>query len=703
MNAQSDPVSVEHRDAVALISINNPPVNALSCAVRKGLLEQVTAAETDDSVKAIVICCKGRTFIAGADIRELGQPLEEPWLPDVVIRIDACEKPVVAAIHGTALGGGLEVAMACHYRIATASAKVGLPEVKLGLLPGAHGTQRLPRLVGPELALDMMLSGNPLPAGEAEDAGLIDEIAQDTNLEQSAINFANKMVDQDLRRVRDLPVPDIDNALFDITRKKIAPKTRNLISPEKIIQCVEAATTVSYDEGCEFERRAFFACRESPQADGLMHSFFAHRAINKIPGIDRDTATRDLSSVAVLGAGTMGAGIAYACLLAGFEVYLLDADDDGLARGRETIRKLFAGGMARGKMSAEARDSCLARISTGTGYDELANCDLVIEAVFENMAVKKEVFAKLDKYCRSGAILATNTSTLDVDEIASATNRPQDVIGLHFFSPAHVMQLLEIVRGAKTSDDVLATATALARKLKKTGVVVGNCYGFVGNRMLYSYGRENQFLLLEGALPEYIDKTLCDWGMAMGPNAVGDLAGLDVGYKTREGRADLPQDPRFYRIANLLVEQGRYGQKTGKGMFLYEDESRIPVPDPQVRELIEGESEKLGIERRDIAPQEIIERCIYGLISEGARILEDGMAQRASDIDVVWINGYGFPAWRGGPMHFADTVGLDRIYETVCAFRDRFGAEYWEPPALLQELATGGRTFSDYDADSSGG
>ena len=469
------------------------------------------------------------------------------------------------------------------------------------------------------------------------------------------------------------------------------------MSPEKIIRCVELSTQVSFDEGLKAERDLFLECKNSPQSDGLRHAFFAERAVSRVPGVAKDTAVTAINTVAILGAGTMGAGIAYNCLTAGYAVHLLDNNVEGLQRGATTIRKLFEGGVARGKISEEKMAEGVDRLSTTTDYDDIGDADLVIEAVFENMAIKKEVFEKLDSVCKAGAVLATNTSTLDVDEIAGATKRPQDVIGLHFFSPAHIMRLLEIVRGTATSAEVIATSLALAKRLRKIGVVVGNCFGFVGNRMLYSYGRENQFLLLEGAPPEQIDQALFDWGMAMGPNAVGDLAGLDVGYKVRQERTDLPDDPRFYRVADLLAEQGRFGQKTGKGMYLYVDGARSPTPDPEVQDLINKESEKLGITRRDIKPQEIIERCIYGLISEGARILEDGIAARSSDIDVIWTNGYGFPRHRGGPMHYADTIGLAEVYAKVCEFRDRFGAEFWEPPALLKDLAGKDQRFADYD------
>jgi 3-hydroxyacyl-CoA dehydrogenase len=690
-------VSIARHDGVAIVSIDNPPVNALSHAVRDGLMQCIDEAVADNAVTAIVIICTGRTFIAGADIREFGHPPEPPHLPDVVARIEASEKPVIAAMHGTALGGGLEVALGCHYRLATKSASLGLPEVNLGLLPGASGTQRLPRLIGAERALDMMLSGKAVKAHQALEYGLIDQVCDDDALQDSAIEFASAQLANGPRRIRDMQVAEVASDIFEKTGASIARKTRGLISPHKIIRLVELATQVDFDEGLKSEREFFTECKDSPQSDGLRHAFFAERAVSKVPGIGKDTAARDINTVAILGAGTMGAGIAYNCLTAGYSVHLLDNDEEGLQRGATTIRKLYEGGVARGKISEEKMTDGVGRLSTTNDYADIGDADLVIEAVFENLAIKKEVFEKLDSVCKAGAILATNTSTLDVDAIAAATKRPQDVIGLHFFSPAHIMRLLEIVRGAETSNEVIATSLALAKRLRKIGAVVGNCFGFVGNRMLYSYGRENQFLLLEGAPPEQIDQVLFDWGMAMGPNAVGDLAGLDVGYKVRQERTDLPDDPRFYRVADLLVEQGRFGQKTGKGMYLYENGSRSPTPDPEVQALINSESGKLGIERRDIEPQEIIERCIYGLISEGARILEDGIAARSSDIDVIWINGYGFPRHRGGPMHYADTVGLPTVYKKLCEFKDRFGAEFWDPPALLKDLADKDQKFSDFD------
>jgi 3-hydroxyacyl-CoA dehydrogenase len=698
-----NPVSIERHDDVAVISIDNPPVNALSHAVRVGIATCIEAANNDAQIKAVILHCSGRTFIAGADIREFGQPAKSPHLPDIINQIESCQKPVIAAIHGTALGGGLEVAMGCHYRLALASASVGLPEVNLGLLPGATGTQRLPRLVGVQKALDMMISGSPVKASAALTAGLLDRVTDD-DLLPAALDYARAIIAEGANtpRIRDLPVASVDKDFFTNYRQQIARKTRGLFSPERIIQCVEFATTVPFDEAVAKERELFQACKDSPQSAGLRHAFFAERAVAKVPGLDPNTTTRDLHKAVIIGAGTMGAGIAYACANAGFDVVLLDNDAAGLERGQNTIKKLFSVGVERGKLTQTEMEQRYGRLSFSDNFDALADADIVIEAVFENMAIKKEIFARLDAVCKSGAILASNTSTLDIDAIAAATGRPADVIGLHFFSPAHIMKLLEIVRGRETSDEVIATSLQLARRLGKIGTVVGNCFGFVGNRMLYSYGRENQLMLLEGAAPEYIDKVLYDWGMAMGPNAVGDLAGLDVGYKVRQERTDLPDDPRFYRVANKLAELGRFGQKTGKGMYLYLDGSHQPTPDPVVTALIKAESDALGIKQRKISAEEIIERCIYGLVVEGTRILEDGIASRSSDIDVIWMHGYGFPRYRGGPMHYADSVGLDKVYAKVCEFNERFGPMYWQPPELLKKLASEGKTFADYSVSEAG-
>ena len=690
-------VGVEYRNNLAVITIDSPPVNALSQPVRSGVIAAMEAIKLNHNVEAIVLICAGRTFCAGADIREFSKPPLSPHLSDVVSCIECTEIPVVVAMHGTALGGGLELAMGCHYRVAHPKAQVGLPEVTLGLLPGAMGTQRLPRLIGVENALDMMISGKPVNAKTALSLGIVDHLIEDKLLLDGAIAYANKLLAEGkpVRRVRDLVVDPVSAGFFDKYRKKIAVKTRGLISPEKIICSVESSIEMPFDEAVIQERSFFNECKISLQSKALRHIFFAERAVAKVPGISAEASQRQINEVSVIGAGTMGAGIAYSALRVGFKVTLIDSEKSGLKRGSEAIKDFFEHDAARGRIDDAGMNKGLARLQTTQNFDAAANSDLVIEAVFENMAIKKEVFRTLDKICRPGAILATNTSTLDVDQIAAATGRPEDVIGLHFFSPAHIMRLLEIVRGANTADDVLVTALALSKRLQKVGVVVGNCFGFVGNRMLHGYGREAQFLLLEGASPEQIDGALQEWGMAMGPHAVGDLAGLDVGYKIRQERTDQPEDPCFYRIADMLSQAGRFGQKTGKGMYLYKPDSRAPVSDLEVQEMIDREAELLGVEQREISTKEITERCIYALIVEGSRILEEGISPRSADIDVVWTNGYGFPRYRGGPMHYADEIGVQQVYEAVCELRDRFGSTYWEVPTLLEDLGTTGKKFAD--------
>ncbi len=691
-------VGVEIKNDLAIVTIDNPPVNAMSQAVRVGLMGAMDEAE-GAGVGAVVLVCAGRTFIAGADIREFGKPPLPPPLPDVIARIESSEIPVVAALHGTALGGGFEVAMGCHYRVAVPTARVGLPEVHLGLIPGAGGTQRLPRLMGAEEALNMMISGKPIGATDGARAGVVDRIVEDGDLLDGATGYARELVarGEPPRRTGELTVAPVGDDFFNEYRKRIARRTRGLMSPERIVRCVEAAVRKPLDEALADERAHFVECMASPQSNSLRHLFFAERqAVKPPPGVSPDASAQPVRRIAVIGAGTMGAGIAYSCLGAGYDVTVLDNDEAGLARGRKTIEGLYEGGVARGKVSRTDAEDGLKRLATSQDYGSVADADLVIEAVFESMAVKREVFGHLDRVCGPGTILATNTSTLDVDRIAAATARPEQVVGTHFFSPAHIMRLVEIVRGAATDDAVIVTALALAKRLRKVGVVVGNCFGFVGNRMLYGYGRESQSLLLEGAAPEQIDGALENWGMAMGPHAVGDLAGLDVGYSVRQERADLPDDPCFYRMADVMVEAGRLGRKTGKGMYLYESGSRTPVPDPEVAEWTAREAVALGVERREISDEEIIDRCVYALIVEGARILEEGIASRSGDIDVVWVNGYGFPRHRGGPMHYADSVGLDKVHAKVCEFRDRFGPMYWEVPNLLEELSRNGGTFADY-------
>ena len=690
-------VSVETRDNLAIVTIDNPPVNALSQAVRAGIVSALDEAEGAGAA-AVVLRCAGRTFVAGADIREFGKPPKPPWLPEVIARIEACGRPVVAALHGTTLGGGLELALGCHCRIAVPTARVGFPEVNLGLIPGAGGTQRLPRLVGAERALDMMISGKPVNAAEAARAGIVDRLAESENLLDEALTFARELVagGEPPRLVRNLSVEPVDPEFFAEYRKRMARKTRGLMSPERIVRCVEASLHVPIDRALKEEREHFFECMASPQSSALRHLFFAERqAVKPPPGVSAAAEVPGIRRIAVIGAGTMGAGIAYGCLGAGFEVTVLDNDEAGLARGQKTIEGLYEGGVARGKVSREKAEDGLDRLTTSQDHEAVAGADLVIEAVFEGMAIKREVFARLDRVCGPDTILATNTSTLDVDRIAAATARPGKVMGTHFFSPAHIMRLVEIVRGAETEDSVIVAGLALAKRLRKVGVVVGNCFGFVGNRMLYGYGRESHSLLLEGAAPEQIDGALQDWGMAMGPHAVGDLAGLDVGYAVRRERTDLPDDPCFYRMADVLVEAGRLGRKTGKGMYLYESGSRAPVPDPEVAAWVAREAEALGVQRREIGEREIVERCIYALIVEGARILEEGIASRSGDIDVVWVNGYGFPRYRGGPMHYADAIGVDKVHARVCEFRDRFGPMYWEVPELLDDLGRRGGKFAD--------
>ncbi len=695
----SETVTLARHGRVAVITIHNPPVNALSHTVRKGISDCLAEAAGDDAIKAVIIYCAGRTFIAGADIREFGKPPQSPSLREVLAQLDACRKPTVAAIHGTALGGGLETALCCHYRVALSAAKLGLPEVKLGLLPGSGGTQRLPRLIGAENALDMMTGGKPVAAETAMAWGMVDECTDDELL-KAAIEFASQSIaEKNLPRISERKVTHVEDGFFAAYRKKIARRTRGFEAPERIVQCVEAAVSVSFADGMRKERELFRLCRDSSQSTSMRHLFFAERQVARIPDVPKETDVREIKKIAVIGAGTMGAGIALTCLDAGLDVSLLDKDRQSLERGRATIEKLLAAAVSKGRQTDTQMQALLSRLELIDDFAGLADADLVIEAVFETMAIKEEVFAALDRVCRDGAILASNTSTLDIDRIAAATSRPEDVIGLHFFSPANIMKLLEIVRGAKTSAEVIASSLRFAKQLSKIGVLVGNCFGFVGNRMLYGYGRENQFLLLEGAAPEYIDQVLTDWGMAMGPNAVGDLAGLDVGYKVRQERTDLPDDPRYYRVADMLAEQGRYGQKTGRGIYLYEQGSRKPIPDPEAGEMIRQEAERLGVEQREIGGKEIIERCIYALVLEGAKILEEGFALRASDIDVVWANGYGFPRYRGGPMFYADTMGVEKVYDAICGFAERFGPQYWSPSELLARLARDGGTFAKLDKE----
>jgi 3-hydroxyacyl-CoA dehydrogenase len=692
----SDLVRYERKAKVGFIIVDNPPVNALSVGVRRGLVECLQKALADEGAKAVIVQCAGRTFIAGADITEFGRPLEDPGL-DVVIRsLEQSSKPVVAAIHGTALGGGLETALGCHFRVAAPSAQLGLPEVKLGIIPGAGGTQALPRLVGVKPALEMITSGEPVNAARAKDLGLVDEII-DEQLNGAAA-FAERVVaeNQPLRRISQLTVTTDGTAeLFAEFRRELVRTRRGFEAPQRCVDAVEAATRLPFEKGLEKEREIFIECLGSTQSAAQRHIFFAERQVSKIPDVPKDTPVKAVKTAAVIGAGTMGGGIAMNFANAGIPVYMLDVSQEALEKGLGVVSKNYAGSVSKGRMSQADMDKRLGLIRPVLSYDELKDVDIVIEAVFEEMDIKQEVFRKLDAVCKSEAILATNTSTLDIDEIASVTSRPQQVIGTHFFSPANVMKLLEIVRGAKTSKEVIATTMAMAKMIRKVGVLVGVCDGFVGNRMIHHYIREAMFLLEEGALPQQVDRVLYDFGMPMGPFQMSDLAGLDVGWRIRKRQAATrPKDERYSAISDKLCEQGRFGQKTGVGFYKYEAGNRTPIPDPEVEALIVAESKACGIPRREISDQEILERCIYPLINEGARILEEGIALRASDIDVIYIYGYGFPVYRGGPMFYADTVGLDVVYKAVCGYHEQHGL-LWEPAPLLRRLADKGQSFAD--------
>jgi len=697
-----DVVSYELVDNIAVISVNNPPVNALSQAVREGILDAVTTAQGDAS-EAIILHCEGRTFIAGADIKEFGKPPQKPGLPSILSAIENSSKPVIAAIHGTALGGGFEVALACHYRCAIASAKVGLPEVKLGLLPGAGGTQRVPRIAGVKAALDMITSGNPVAAPKAKDMGLVDEIITADDLKAGAIEYGKGLVESGapLKRIRDITIDPatVEPGFFDAARKRLARRARGQIAQDKIVSCLEAAVNLPMDEGLQRERELFRELVTSPESAAMRHIFFAERLAAKIKDLSRDTPRREVNKVAIIGGGTMGGGIAMCFANVGIPVLMLEIDDEALQRGMGIIEKNYKITLQKGKMTEDQMGQRIALITGTTDYADLGDVDMVIEAVFENLELKKEIFAKLDAVCKPGAILATNTSYQDVDAIAAATSRPQDVLGMHFFSPANVMKLLEVVRGEKTADDVLATTMAIGKRINKVCALSGVCYGFIGNRMLGGYGREAQMLLMDGCTPSQVDSALEKFGMAMGPLAMGDLAGLDVGYKARQGRTDLPDDPKLYRIGTLLVEMGRYGQKTGSGFYQYDAETRARVADPEVEAMIKAEAAKIGVEQRDISDEEILQRCFYPLINEGARILKEGIAQRPSDIDVVYVFGYAFPVAKGGPMYYADQIGLKQVYDKICEFRDRDGEQYWQPAPLLKQLAEAGKTFAEWGSE----
>jgi 3-hydroxyacyl-CoA dehydrogenase len=679
----TNPISTRHHGDVLIIESNNPPVNALSAAVRQGLVEAIEQAEADDNVKAVVIACEGQTFFAGADITEFGKPPVMPWLPQVVDRIEECTKPVVAAIHGTALGGGLEVALGCHYRVAVPSAKLGTPEVKLGLLPGAGGTQRLPRVAGVEKALEMCATGNPIGAKEAAEAGLVDRLVED-DLIPHAVAFA-----EEVRDIRPLPksserqdrVETVDPAVFDEFRKANARKFKGFDAPEANIRAVEAATRKPYSEGVTEERRLFMELMSGQQSKAQQYFFFAERKAAKIDDIPEDTKPRDIRKVGVIGAGTMGGGISMNFLTAGIPVTIVEMGQEALDRGTGVMRKNYEASAAKGRFTADQVDKAMGLLSPTLDFEALGDCDLIIEAVYENMDVKKEVFGRLDTIAKPGAILASNTSYLNVNEIAASTSRPQEVLGMHFFSPANVMKLLEVVRGEKTAPDALLTAMQLGKKIRKVPVVAGVCHGFIGNRMLMPRQVEATKLLLEGATPEQIDKVHVDFGMPMGPFQMADLAGVDIGWH---------RDPK--RIDNLrdaLCAIERWGQKKGAGFYDY-DEKRRPSPSPVVQDIIEKFAAEKGVERRKISDQEIVERTIYPMVNEGAKILEEGMAQRASDVDVVWVYGYGWPVYKGGPMYWADNIeGLTKIVAGLKHQEERMKPDFSFSQLLLDKAEKG--------------
>jgi 3-hydroxyacyl-CoA dehydrogenase len=703
----SELLKMEQLRGVVVLEVNNPPVNALSAGVPEAIREAVRKAQADQAVQAIVLMGAGKTFIAGADIKQLedmawGHGSGAPRLHELLLEIEDGPKPVVMAIHGTALGGGLEVAMAGHYRLAVADAQLGQPEVNLGIIPGAEGTQRLPRLVGIEKAIEMCVGGKPIKAKEAAGAGLVDVMVAG-DLKNEAVKFAEEMVKRGgplpktSERKAERRTPGTLEEALAVGQALAAKVKKNQTAPLKAIEAILAAATLRFEEGCKRERQLFEQCVRSEQCRALIHAFFADRAAARVPGVGKDTQVTPLGRVGIVGAGTMGSGIAMACVNAGISVLLKDTDQVALDKGMAAIRKNYEVSVERGRFTPEAVAERIARIHTQTDYAGFDAVDLVIEAVFENMELKKKVFADLARATKPEAVLASNTSTLSVDEIASVTPRPESVIGMHFFSPANVMRLLEIVRGKGTSAETVAAALGVAKKIGKVGVVVGNCEGFVGNRLMFPYMYEAQFMAEEGATPEQVDRALTGFGWAMGIFAVDDMAGLDVAWRIRKELGHFTEPgARRPLVADQLCEMGRYGQKTGKGWYVY-GEDRKPKPDPEVLALIRKVAKEHGIPQRAFTDAEIVDRALYGLINEGAKVLEEGYALRASDIDVVYLNGYGFPAWRGGPMFYADTVGLPKVYERILQLEKELG-QRWKPANLLKKLAEEMKSFREWDA-----
>ena len=695
-------VTLTKQDTVGIITLDNPPVNGLSFEVRQGLADQVEAAVADDAIEAIVVAGAGRMFCGGADIRQFGQtpPPNAASLPEVINQLEAADKPVVAAIHGVAAGGGLEVALGCHHRLAAPGTRLGLPEVTLGFVPGAGGTQRLPRLIGVRPALDVIVGGKLLPVEKATALGIVDEVVEGDVL-PAAVAYARDLVGRPdaIRRVRDLDAHLVAARerpeLFDEYRATMAKRARGYQAPYACVDCVERAVTMPFADGLRAERETFSNLVAGEQSRALRHAFFAEREVSQIPDVPKNTPTQPIETAAVVGCGTMGGGIAMSLANAGIPVTVYEVSDDALRRGMDIIEKNYAATVSKGRLSSDDMARRMALIAPTTRHEDLTSADIVIEAVFEEMDLKKEVFGRLDAVCKPDAILATNTSTLDVDEIAAATTRPDRVIGTHFFSPANVMRLMENVRGQATSPRTIATVMQLSKRLDKVGVLVGICHGFVGNRMLYAYRRQADFLLEEGALPHDLDRVLYDFGLPMGPFQMADLAGLDVSWRVRKRQASSrPAHLRYSPIADRLCERGRFGQKTGAGWYRYDAGSRMPIRDPEVEALITEVSSELGIHRRTVTEGEIVPRCLYPLVNEGAKILQEKLALRASDIDVIWIHGYGFPRYRGGPMFWADTIGLRTIHETMRRLHKEHG-EWLEPAPLLAELARDDRGFGD--------
>ncbi|MEM9652800.1 MAG: 3-hydroxyacyl-CoA dehydrogenase NAD-binding domain-containing protein [Actinomycetota bacterium] len=687
MTQLTESVSLETQGQVALVVVDNPPVNALSHHVRQGILDGINAAVADESVAAIVLTCRGRTFIAGADISEFGKPPQGPPLSEVQAAMENSPKPVIAAIHGTALGGGFEVALCAHYRVSVPTARFGFPEVKLGLLPGAGGTQRAPRVIGAAKALKMVAIGDPISAEEALADGLIDEIVDDHDA--GAVAFAQRALVENLplKRLRDLTDQvEADRAnpqLFDDFRKSIARKSRGFKAPEYNVQCIEAAVNLDFDAGIAKERELFTELVTGTQSAAQRYYFFAEREAAKVPDVPKDTPLLDINTVGVLGAGTMGGGIAMNFANVGIPVTIVERDQASLDRGLGVVRKNYERSASRGSISSDDVEQRMGLITGSLDRGDFAEADMVIEAVFEDMELKKEIFRDLDRICKPEALLATNTSALDVNAIAAVTSRPESVIGMHFFSPANVMKLLENVRGEKTSDQIIATTMAVSKRINKIPTLVGVCHGFVGNRMLFMRGIEANKIILEGATPAQVDRVLYDFGLPMGPFAMSDLAGLDIGWKAETSTSST--------VRELLCESGRRGQKNGRGYYTYDPETRASTPDPEVEQIIRDFGAAQGIEQREVTDEEILERCLLPMVNEGAKILDEGIAIRASDIDVVWVNVYGWPVYTGGPMFWADTLGIDSVVEKIRGYHQTLGGDHWAPAARWEKVLESGK------------